>query len=139
MSRELYSPSHNPAHAEHKSASDEMAKWLADSLRKLFRESKLLAGKIMMPGTFSYINHAALGAQAGASFDGRPKGFSYSDGCGPVQGRDIKGPTAMVLSLTSWNQSAYLGGMVVNMKFPPEHLKPGMSDSFIEIIARTEY
>lgn len=115
-------------------AADEMAKWLADSLRKLFRESKLLAGKIMMPGTFSYINHAALGAQAGASFDGRPKGFSYSDGCGPVQGRDIKGPTAMVLSLTSWDQSAYLGGMVVNMKFSPEHLKPGMSDSFIEIL-----
>jgi len=115
-------------------AADEMAKWLAQSMLRIFNESKLLAGKIMMPGTFTYINHASKGALAGATFDGRRKGFSYSDGCSPVQGRDVNGPTAMVLSLTSWDQAAYLGGMVVNVKFSPEHLKPGKSDNFVQIL-----
>lgn len=113
---------------------DETAKWLADSLMGIFRESRLLAGKMMMPGTFTYVSHGNMGAQCGATFDGRRKGFSYSDGCSPVQGRDVNGPTAMVLSLTSWDQTAYLGGMVVNIKFSPEHLKPGKSDNFIRIL-----
>jgi len=53
----------------------------------------------------------------GATFDGRQKGYSYSDGCSPVQGRDTHGVTAMIQSLTSWEQSMLLGGMVVNLKF----------------------
>ena len=53
----------------------------------------------------------------GATFDGRRANVSYSDGCCPVQGRDTSGPTAMIGSLTSWDQSNFLAGMVVNMKF----------------------
>lgn len=114
--------------------SDTTAKWLADSLLEIFRKSHLLAGKMMMPGTFTYINHATIGAVSGATFDGRHKGVSYSDGCSPVQGRDVSVPTAMVHSLTSWDQRAYLGGMVVNIKFSPEHLKPKQRDNFIAIL-----
>jgi formate C-acetyltransferase len=114
--------------------SDKMAKWLADSIAGIFQKSRLLAGKMMMPGTFSYVDHANLGAQCGATFDGRRKGFSYSDGCSPAQGRDVSGPTAMILSLTSWDQSAFLGGMVVNIKFTHEHLRGEQRDNFIAIL-----
>ena len=40
----------------------------------------------------------------------------------------------MMLSLTSWEQSAYLGGMVVNVKFAPKHLTPEHADSFIAML-----
>jgi formate C-acetyltransferase len=87
-----------------------------------------------MPGTFSYINHATLGEKTGATFDGRRAGTSYSDGCGPVQGRDVNGPTAMVMSLTSWDQSALLGGMVVNIKFGKEHLDGRKQEIFLSLV-----
>ena len=79
--------------------------------------------KYLMPGTFTYIAHANMGKNMHATFDGRKEGYSYSDGCSPVQGRDVNGPTAMVSSLTSWDQSKLLGGMVVNIKFNRENLK----------------
>jgi formate C-acetyltransferase len=59
----------------------------------------------------------------GATFDGRRAGRAFSDGCGPVQGRDVNGITALIGSLTSWDQSALLGGMVVNLKFTKKILE----------------
>lgn len=94
---------------------DRMASRVAASLQQMFEKRAVLWDR-MMPGTFSYINHATHGARLGATFDGRRAGTAYSDGCGPVQGMDVKGPTAMICSLTSWDQSALLGGMVVNLK-----------------------
>ena len=95
---------------------DPIAAALAGILEKIsFR--KLSDRRFLIPGTFSYINHATRGAAMGATFDGRRANVSYSDGCCPVQGRDTSGPTAMIGSLTSWDQSNFLAGMVVNMKF----------------------
>ena len=41
----------------------------------------------------------------------------FADGCGPAQGREAKGPTAAILSATSWDHSAMIGGLAYNMKF----------------------
>ena len=87
-----------------------------------------------MPGTFSYINHARVGEKMGATFDGRHAGTSYSDGCSAVQGRDVNGPTAMLLSLTSWDQSALLGGMVVNIKFGKDNLDGRKRENFSTLV-----
>ena len=113
---------------------DEMAGWLGNSIRNIFKEGRMLGGKIMMPGTFSYINHAVMGAKDGAGFDGRRAHFSYSDGCGPVQGRDTHGPTAMLLSMTSWDQSRFMAGMVINIKFSPKHLTDSYNEAFISMV-----
>ncbi len=113
---------------------DGCAAWFAGAIEDIFRSVPMLCGKNMMPGTFSYVNHARLGAMTGATYDGREAHFSYSDGCGPVQGRDTHGPTAMVLSLTSWDQSAFLGGMVVNVKFSPKHLTEENTGAFTAML-----
>jgi formate C-acetyltransferase len=112
---------------------DFAAKRLSDGLKKVFH-SKILGGHIMFPGSFSYVTHAELGAKFGATFDGRKANYSYSDGCSPAQGRDTNGPTAMVLSLTSWDQSEFLGGMVVNIKFGAEHLSNENAKHFLQIL-----
>jgi pyruvate-formate lyase len=113
---------------------DAMAAELAHGLVRATRSDDVLGGKIMCPGTFSYINHATMGERTGATFDGRLRGTSYSDGCCPVQGRDTKGPTAMILSLTSFDESELLGGMVVNMKFAKNNLSGERADSFVSIL-----
>jgi formate C-acetyltransferase len=87
-----------------------------------------------MPGTFSYVSHAYLGEKTKATFDGRLAYTSFSDGCSAVQGRDTNGPTAMILSLTSWNQSKLLGGMVVNIKFNKNNLDGEKAQSFVTLL-----
>ncbi len=112
-----------PHYGNDDAAVDDLAGSFGRQLQALFKENNLLFGNHMMPGTFSYVDHAARGALMGATFDGRLSGYSYSDGCSPVQGRDVNGPTAMINSLTSWEQSSLIGGMVVNVKFSKEHLR----------------
>jgi formate C-acetyltransferase len=71
-----------------------------------------------VPGTFCWIMHERLGRECGATPDGRKAGFPFADGCGGAQGREISGPTAAALSVTSWDSSAMIGGAAFNMKFP---------------------
>lgn len=123
-----------PHYGNDEAESDALAAELASRLLSIFKDQDLLGGSIMMPGTFSYISHATCGGEMGATFDGRLAGCSYSDGCSPVQGRDVNGPTAMILSLTSWEQSALLGGMVVNIKFGAENLKGEKQDNFLQLL-----
>jgi trans-4-hydroxy-L-proline dehydratase len=61
--------------------------------------------------------HERLGSVCGATPDGRRAGFPFADGCGPAQGREKAGPTAAVLSVTSWDAAPLIGGAAFNMKF----------------------
>jgi formate C-acetyltransferase len=70
-----------------------------------------------VPGAFCWIMHEQLGRQCGATPDGRRAGFPFADGCGPAQGRERLGPTAAILSTTSWDHSPMIGGLAYNMKF----------------------
>jgi formate C-acetyltransferase len=70
-----------------------------------------------VPGAFVWVMHERLGRETGATPDGRKAGFPFADGCGPAQGRERKGPTAAILSTTSWEHSPMLGGLAYNMKF----------------------
>ncbi len=70
-----------------------------------------------VPGSFCWIMHEVLGRQTGATPDGRKAGFPFADGGGPAQGRERRGPTAAILSTTSWDHSPMIGGLAYNMKF----------------------
>ena len=70
-----------------------------------------------VPGAFVWIVHEQFGRDTGATPDGRSAGFPFADGCGPAQGRESKGPTAAILSTTSWDHSPMIGGLAYNMKF----------------------
>ena len=66
---------------------------------------------------FCWIMHDIFGRSTGATPDGRLAGFPLGDGSGPAQGREAEGPTASVLSSTSWEHWKFIGGIAVNMKF----------------------
>lgn len=70
-----------------------------------------------VPGMFCWIMHQRLGAECRATPDGRKAGFPFADGSGPAQGREMNGPTAAILSVTSWDHSGMIGGIAYNMKF----------------------
>ena len=71
----------------------------------------------LIPSVFCWIMHERFGRKTGATPDGRLAGFPLGDGSGPCQGREMKGPTASILSSTKWDHSKLIGGVAVNMKF----------------------
>lgn len=71
-----------------------------------------------VPGTFCWIMHQRLGAETGATPDGRAAGFPFADGAGPAQGRETRGPTAAVKSVCAWSHRRLIGGSAFNMKYP---------------------
>lgn len=74
-------------------------------------------GSPFVPGAFCWVMHERLGSECGATPDGRRAGFPFADGCGAAQGREKAGPTAAVLSVTSWDAAPLIGGAAFNMKF----------------------
>lgn len=70
-----------------------------------------------VPGAFCWIQHMRLGLACGATPDGRRAKLPFADGGGPAQGRERFGPTAAILSTTSWDHSPLIGGLAYNMKF----------------------
>ena len=74
-------------------------------------------GSHYVPGAFCWVMHEMLGRVCGATPDGRKAGVPFADGCGPAQGREAYGPTAAILSTTSWDHSPMIGGLAYNMKF----------------------
>lgn len=71
----------------------------------------------LVPSVFCWIKHERIGAETGATPDGRRAGFPLGDGSGPAQGREKNGPTASILSSTKWSHKEFIGGVAVNMKF----------------------
>ena len=76
----------------------------------------------LIPSVFCWIKHEVFGHETGATPDGRSAGFPLGDGSGPCQGREMKGPTASILSSTKWDHSGLVGGVAVNMKFSKSSL-----------------
>lgn len=70
-----------------------------------------------VPGVFCWMMHERLGGECGATPDGRLAKTPFADGAGPAQGRETKGPTAAILSASSWDHSKMIGGSALNMKF----------------------
>jgi formate C-acetyltransferase len=67
-----------------------------------------------------FVTYAAAGALLGATPDGRRRGAPIADSAGPMQGRDRKGPTAMLKSVGTLPHYLAPGTLVVNARFSRE-------------------
>jgi formate C-acetyltransferase len=66
--------------------------------------------------------HVYFGERIGAMPDGRLAGEPLSEGISPVQGCDVKGPTAVILSAAKIDHKK-TGGTLLNQKFAPEFFR----------------
>ena len=96
--------------------SDNIAKEIADIVCESCKDIKSYKGGNLLPGAFSYNYHVKYGKLTNASPDGRKNGEPLHDGSGAVQGYDINGPTASLLSLSAYKPSRFLGGISFNVK-----------------------
>ena len=80
-------------------------------------------GGTMKPAGVSITAHGPGGSIVGATPDGRYAGENLADGTvSPAQGRDTHGPTAVIRSTTTVDQSPFQSTLL-NMKFHPSALK----------------
>lgn len=105
---------------------DEVDSYFALIVNHIIAECKKYRGihqnSDLIPSVFCYVMHERFGRETGATPDGRKAGFPLGDGSGPCQGRELKGPTASILSSTKWAHHELIGGVAVNMKFSKKSL-----------------
>ena len=96
------------------------AKW-ANYFKDRLRTFTNYRGGPYHTGMYTVSAHVPMGQNVGASLDGRRAMEPLADGgMSPVYGRDIKGPTAVLKSVSKLDKTCITNGGLLNMKFLPE-------------------
>lgn len=74
-----------------------------------------------------------------ASADGRFAFSPLNDNCSPVMGRDRKGPTACIHSVSSLNQKNAMDGCLYNIRFDPRSIEGAGGRLILEGIIKTYF
>ena len=86
-------------------------------------------------GLYPVSANVPLGAQTGATPDGRLANTPVADGVSPAAGRDVKGPTAAANSVSRLDHYIASNGTLFNMKFHPSALAgAGGLESFVALV-----
>ena len=86
-------------------------------------------------GLYPVSANVPLGAQTGATPDGRLAFTPVADGVSPCAGRDVSGPTAAANSVAKLDHGIASNGTRFNMKFHPSALKGEKGlDNFVSLI-----
>jgi pyruvate formate-lyase/glycerol dehydratase family glycyl radical enzyme len=95
------------------------SKW-ADRYSDLVSQYDTVRGGVYQPGFYTVSAHVPMGANVGATPDGRHAGEPLADGgLSPSAGRDRKGPTAVLRSVSKIDLELASNGTLLNMKFLP--------------------
>lgn len=114
---------------------DEIARAVAYTYTKPMEKHKNPRGGIFQAGLYPVSANVPLGAQTGATPDGRLACTPVADGVSPTAGHDVKGPTASANSVSKLDHAIASNGTLFNMKFHPSALE-GQSglESFIALV-----
>lgn len=114
---------------------DLIAREVAYTYTKPLEKHKNPRGGIFQAGLYPVSANVPLGAQTGATPDGRRAHTPVADGVSPTAGHDVKGPTASANSVSKLDHAIASNGTLFNMKFHPSALE-GRSglESFIALV-----
>ncbi len=114
---------------------DEFAREVAYVYTKRVEQFRNPRGGRYQAGLYPVSANVPLGAQTGATPDGRLAYTPIADGVSPAQGRDVKGPTASCNSVARLDHGIASNGTLFNMKFHPTALagKNGL-ENFVSLI-----
>jgi len=123
-----------PHYGENNSDADKYAQKVSNAILSACKGIVTYRHSFLVPGTFTYIENATLGRVTQATPDGRLKGTPLAASSSATAGREIKGPTAAILSATSWDHTPFMGGIVVNLKFAPDQMSGENEDNVLALI-----
>lgn len=101
---------------------DLFARDVAYTYTREVEKYKNCRGGIFQAGLYPVSANVPLGAQTGATPDGRLAFTPIADGVGPCSGRDVCGPTATANSVAKLDHAIASNGTLFNQKFHPSAL-----------------
>ena len=114
---------------------DLFARDVAYTYTRPLQDFKNPRGGIFQAGLYPVSANVPLGAQTGATPDGRLAGTPVADGVSPSAGKDINGPTAACNSVARLDHYIASNGTLFNMKFHPSALKGESGlESFVSLV-----
>ena len=114
---------------------DAFARDVAYTYTRPLLQYKNPRGGMYQAGLYPVSANVPLGAQTGATPDGRYAGTPVADGVSPSAGYDTNGPTASANSVSRLDHFIASNGTLYNMKFHPSALagREGLSN-FVSLI-----
>ncbi len=101
---------------------DRFARDAAYTYTKPLLDYKNPRGGTFQAGLYPVSANVPLGAQTGATPDGRLAGMPVADGVSPSAGKDVHGPTAAANSVSALDHGIASNGTLFNQKFHPSAL-----------------
>ncbi|MBQ5801964.1 MAG: glycyl radical protein [Clostridia bacterium] len=114
---------------------DAFARDVAYTYTKPLLNYKNPRGGVFQAGLYPVSANVPLGAQTGATPDGRLSGRPVADGVSPSAGKDVNGPTAAANSVSRLDHGIASNGTLFNQKFHPSALsgRDGL-ENFVALI-----
>ena len=114
---------------------DSLAREAAYTYTKPLLQYRNPRGGMFHAGLYPVSANVPLGAQTGATPDGRLAGMPVADGVSPSAGKDVHGPTAAANSVSKLDHGIASNGTLYNQKFHPSALsgEAGL-DKFVNMI-----
>ena len=113
---------------------DKYAVWFVDFLSEVFSGYRTYDGGRLYIAMAANISNVYAGKIIAATPDGRKAGEPLSDAASPTYGRDTRGATMTVNSLTKPDYTKVACGTVVNQKFSPSVFEEGKRQKLLALI-----
>ncbi|MCQ2405860.1 MAG: hypothetical protein MJ067_01410 [Oscillospiraceae bacterium] len=103
-------------------AADRNMAWITGLYYDLVSKCSIGRTDIYRAGMFSAADHIIQGYHTWATPDGRKTGDPIADAASPAQGRDKNGPTGVLASACSYDNSRFMNNLALNLRFTPTAL-----------------
>ncbi len=123
-----------PKYGNNDDFADKYAVWFVDYQTALFDRYRLRDGGRMYTAIAANTANISAGSQISATPDGRLAGEPLSDAGSPTYGRDTRGVTATIQSVTKPDYTKVACGSVVNQKFSPSMFEDGKRSKLLQLI-----
>jgi formate C-acetyltransferase len=113
---------------------DKYAMWFTRYLSDLFCKYHTYDGGAVYTCMSTNTGNVAIGRVTGATPDGRLAGVPISDCSSPSYGRDTRGATSTLLSVSKIDFTKCACGTVLNQKYSPATFSDGKRDKLLQMI-----
>lgn len=123
-----------PKYGNNDNFADKYAVWFLDYLSDLFAKHRTRDGGYFYVAMAANVANIYAGLNISATPDGRKKGEPLSDAASPTYGRDTKGATVTLNSVSKPDYAKAACGTVVNQKFSPSMFKEPKRSKLLALI-----
>ncbi len=123
-----------PKYGNNDDFADKYAVWFIDYIASLFEKYKTRDGGGIYIAAAANTANISAGKIINATPDGRKRGEPLSDAASPTYGRDTRGATATLNSLSKPDYTKVACGSVVNQKFSPSMFVDGKRQKLSSLI-----